>query len=180
MAQHDHSKLQKPPSMPISLRRCGGCRDERAAAGANCGRRDTRHAVRSRRAKARRFCLVSAVRPCARYTHAMAPKTAGMKPPTQAKRKTARTKAPSGAPRKPSRTKARRAETTRKRAGAKKKTARVAKRATGSKSGVVITKISRHYLSPFGRSEVGVPLIRLAVRTVASPSHTGGKVGKAI
>jgi len=39
-AQRDHSKLQRPPTMPAPRERHVGCRDQRAAAGAICSRRD--------------------------------------------------------------------------------------------------------------------------------------------
>ena len=69
----------------------------------------------------------------------------------------------------------------RKGAVGKQKPAVTRKARTPSKKGFVVTKISRDYLSPFGRSEVGVPLIRLAVRTTSTPSAlTGPKSGKAL
>jgi len=39
-AQRDHSKLQRPPSVPASEERHDGCRDQHEVAGANCSRRD--------------------------------------------------------------------------------------------------------------------------------------------
>ena len=39
-AQRDHSKLQKPPTMPASRERHDGCRDQHEVAEANCNRRD--------------------------------------------------------------------------------------------------------------------------------------------
>jgi hypothetical protein len=69
----------------------------------------------------------------------------------------------------------------RKRAAGKQNPAVARKGRTTSKKGLVITKISRNYLSPFGRSEVGVPLIRLAVRTTSTRSAlVNAKPGKAL
>src|ERR1051325_3155608 len=39
-AQRDHSKLQRPPTVPASGERHAGCRDQRASAGGICSRRD--------------------------------------------------------------------------------------------------------------------------------------------
>lgn len=93
-----------------------------------------------------------------------------------------RTKTPTRKPRKSaSEAVSIKANVPRKDAAGKKKAAVEAKRRTASKKGFVVTKISRDYLSPFGRSEVGVPLIRLAVRTTSTPSAlTGPKSGKAL
>ncbi len=73
------------------------------------------------------------------------------------------------------------ANVSRKRTAGKQKPAVSPKRRSASKKRFVVTKISRNYLSPFGRSEVGVPLIRLAVRmTSASSALAGAKPGKAL
>jgi len=93
-----------------------------------------------------------------------------------------RTKTPTRKPRKSgSEAASIKADVRRKRAAGKQKPAVSPKRRSASKKGFVVTKISRNYLSPFGRSEVGVPLIRMAVRaTSTSSALVGAKPGKAL